>query len=250
MAAASRDDTTGPDAAREERQPREPRGEGRRERGGRRNDRRDGAPGAEDSNATFADGRAPQTAERLEGQASQIEPGNEQAAGEEGNQERAPRERRSRDRYGRDRRERGDRTEGNGEQRMPVTAELNFSAPEASAPSPEANAPAPVLVPAPAPAPAPSASARALPQVASYDLPLQDLAQVASASGLQWVNSDNTKIAQIQAAMAAEPRPVHVPRERPPAVVLEASPLVLVETQRDLRNMSLPFEEGTPRNEK
>jgi ribonuclease E len=261
MAAASRNDPTGPDAPREERQPREPRGEGRRERGGRRNDRRDGAPGAEDSNATFADGRAPQTAERLEGQASQIEPGNEQAAGEEGNQERAPRERRSRDRYGRDRRERGDRTEpnaesasaaaeGNGEQRMPVTAELNFSAPEASAPSPEANAPAPVLVPAPAPAPAPAASARALPQVASYDLPLQDLAQVASASGLQWVNSDNTKIAEIQAAMAAEPRPVHVPRERPPAVVLEASPLVLVETQRDLRNMSLPFEEGTPRNEK
>jgi len=25
---------------------------------------------------------------------------------------------------------------------------------------------------------------------------------------------------------------------------------VLVETQRDLRNMSLPFEEGTPRNDK
>jgi ribonuclease E len=79
---------------------------------------------------------------------------------------------------------------------------------------------------------------------------LQDLAQVASASGLQWVNSDTAKIAQIQAAMAAEPRPVHVPRERPPAVVLEASPLVLVETQRDLRNMSLPFEEGTPRKDK
>ena len=265
MAAASRDDTTGPDAAREERQPREPRGEGRRERGGRRNDRRDGAPGAEDSNAAFADGRAPQTAERLDGQASQIEPGNEQAAGEDGSQERAPRERRSRDRYGRDRRERGDRTdanadsapaaaEGNDEQRMPVTAELNFSAPvttEASAPVP-APAPAPAPVPAPAPAavPAPAATARALPQVASYDLPLQDLAQVASASGLQWVNSDTAKIAQIQAAMAAEPRPVHVPRERPPAVVLEASPLVLVETQRDLRNMSLPFEEGTPRNDK
>jgi ribonuclease E len=79
---------------------------------------------------------------------------------------------------------------------------------------------------------------------------LQDLAQVASASGLQWVNSDATKIAQIQAAMAAEPRPVHVPRERPPAVVLETSPLVLVETQRDLRNMSLPFEESTPRQDK
>jgi ribonuclease E len=267
MAAASRSDPTNPDAAREERQPREPRGEGRRERGGRRNDRRDGAPGAEDNNAAFADGRAPQTAERLEGQSGQTEPGNGQTAGEDGSQERAPRERRSRDRYGRDRRERGDRTdanadsapatgEGNDEQRMPVTAELNFSDPvttQASAPVPAPGpvpSPAPAAEPAPMPAPAPAASARALPQVASYDLPLQDLAQVASASGLQWVNSDTTKIAQIQAAMAAEPRPVHVPRERPPAVVLEASPLVLVETQRDLRNMSLPFEEGMPSKDK
>jgi ribonuclease E len=78
--------------------------------------------------------------------------------------------------------------------------------------------------------------------VVSYELPLQDLAQVASASGLQWVNSDTAKIAEIQAAMAAEPRPVHVPRERPPAVQIENSPLVLVETKRDLRDMSLPFE--------
>jgi ribonuclease E len=265
MAAASRNDPTNPDAAREERQPREARGEGRRERGGRRNDRRDGAPGAEDNNAAFADGRAPQTAERVEGQSGQTEPGNGQTAGEDGSQERAPRERRSRDRYGRDRRERVDRTdanadsapaaaEGNNEQRIPVTAELNFSEPVTTQASAPALAPVQAAVPAPAPAPvpahAPAAPARTLPQVASYDLPLQDLAQVASASGLQWVNSDATKIAQIQAAMAAEPRPVHVPRERPPAVVLETSPLVLVETQRDLRNMSLPFEEGTPRQDK
>jgi ribonuclease E len=75
-------------------------------------------------------------------------------------------------------------------------------------------------------------------------LPLQDLAQVASASGLQWVNSNTSKIAETQAAMAAEPRPTHVPRERAPVVAIEASPLVLVETKRDLRNMTLPFEEA------
>ena len=91
------------------------------------------------------------------------------------------------------------------------------------------------------PAPAPAATARALPQVASYDLPLQDLAQVASASGLQWVNSDPAKIAQVQAAIAAEPKPVHVPRVRPPAVVLDEGPLVLVETRKDLSDMKLPF---------
>jgi ribonuclease E len=87
-----------------------------------------------------------------------------------------------------------------------------------------------------------------LPAVASYELPLQDLAQVANASGLQWVNSDSAKIAEIQAAMAAEPRPVHVPRERPPVAQLDNGPLVLVETKRDLRNMTLPFEQAGDRN--
>jgi ribonuclease E len=118
-------------------------------------------------------------------------------------------------------------------------------------------APAAIIVPVPAPVQAPVAApavqlvsapapaTRALPQVASYDLPLQDLAQVASASGLQWVNSNTSKIAETQAAMAAEPRPVHVPRERAPAVAVQASPLVLVETKRDLSNMTLPFEEAT-----
>ena len=47
-------------------------------------------------------------------------------------------------------------------------------------------------------------------------MPLQ---QIATASGLQWVNSDAEKIAAAQAAIAAEPKPVHVPRERPPAVI-------------------------------
>jgi ribonuclease E len=74
-----------------------------------------------------------------------------------------------------------------------------------------------------------------------------DLAQVASSSGLQWVGSDAAKIAAVQASIAAEiaNAPVHVPRERPAAVVVEASSLVLVETKRDLRNMQLPFEEPT-----
>ena len=83
-----------------------------------------------------------------------------------------------------------------------------------------------------------------LPKVGTYQLPLQDLAQVASSSGLQWVNSDAAKIAEIQAAMAAEPKVAHVPRERAAAVGIDNGPLVLVETKRDLRNMSLPFEQA------
>ena len=67
--------------------------------------------------------------------------------------------------------------------------------------------------------------------------------QIAQSSGLQWVQSDADKVAAVQAAIAAEPRPIHVPRERPPVVVLDEGPLVLVETRRDLRDLHLPFEQ-------
>jgi ribonuclease E len=82
-----------------------------------------------------------------------------------------------------------------------------------------------------------------MPKVTSYALPLQSLQEVAQGSGLQWVNSDATRIAAVQAAIAAESKPIHVPRERPAPVVLDDQPLVLVETKRDLRNMTLPFEQ-------
>lgn len=82
-----------------------------------------------------------------------------------------------------------------------------------------------------------------MPRVQTFELPVQELISVAQGSGLEWVNSDAEKIAAAQAAIAAEPRPVHVPRERPPVVVVDEGPLVLVETRRDLRDLTLPFEQ-------
>ncbi len=108
-----------------------------------------------------------------------------------------------------------------------------------AAPAPVA-APAGAVAPAAAPAAAPSA-ALGMPRVGGFDLPIESLNQIASGSGLQWVNSDASKIAAVQAAIAAEPKPVHVPRERPPAVVISEGPLVLVETRKDLKDMNLPF---------
>jgi ribonuclease E len=108
--------------------------------------------------------------------------------------------------------------------------------------APAATYTAPVQILAPVSAPAPAAETIALPKVQAYELPLQDLAQVAQTSGLQWVNSDAAKIAEVQAAIAAEVKPIHVPRERPPVVVSSEAPLVLVETKRDLGTMPLPFE--------
>jgi ribonuclease E len=85
------------------------------------------------------------------------------------------------------------------------------------------------------------AASTTLPAVASYKLPLDSLQQVAQNSGLVWVNSDSGKVAAVQAAIAAEPAALRVPRERPPAVVVNEGPLVLVETRKDLNSLQVPF---------
>jgi ribonuclease E len=107
------------------------------------------------------------------------------------------------------------------------------------------NAPAaqaPVVAATPAPAVTPAAT-QGMPKLQPFALPLADLAQVAEGSGLTWVNSDAEKIAAVQAAIAAEPKQIHAPRERPVLVQKDEGPLILVETKRDLSKMRLPFEQ-------
>ena len=95
--------------------------------------------------------------------------------------------------------------------------------------------------------PVPAMVVQGLPKVQDFTLPIDSLSQVAHNSGLSWVNSDPAKIASVQAAIAAESKPKHVPRERPATVQIDAEPLVLVETKRDLRNLTLPFEDTQPK---
>jgi len=167
-------------------------------------------------NATGAEGQAPQTDEN---------------GGER-------RERRSRDRYGRDRRERGDRApreEGSAEhgdnEQAPQEAS-DTREPRERQERGERHAP---REDAPSAAPVAQAPARAgMPLVQAFTLPVADMQAVAQGSGLEWVNSNPERIAAVQAAIAAEPKPVHVPRERPPLVILDEGPLVLVETRKDL----------------
>lgn len=73
-------------------------------------------------------------------------------------------------------------------------------------------------------------------------LPVDSLHRVAQDCGLEWVNSDSEKIAAVQAAIAAEPKPIHVPRERKPAVLADDGPLILVETRQDLSQVRYPFD--------
>lgn len=131
------------------------------------------------------------------------------------------RERRSRDRYGRDRQAREQQADGaTGAEPSQVQA------------SDQASVHSTVTAPA----------ATRMPTVGSYELPISSLQGVAQSSGLEWVNSNPERIAQVQAAIAAEPRPIHVPRERPALVVVDEGPLILVETKRDLGQIAMPFD--------
>ena len=78
--------------------------------------------------------------------------------------------------------------------------------------------------------------------VAPFVLPVSLLQAVVESSGLQWVGSDAEKIRAVREAMASEPMPAHVPRERKPVAPADESPLVLVETRKDLSQFKLPFE--------
>lgn len=242
---------------RRERGERGERGEGRR-RGGRGEGRRN-APAEE--GAINAEGAV--AAEAV--QAPVDAPVTTDAAPAEG---RAPRERRSRDRYGRERRQptEAGATEGAADTAVESAAEATeepvrssyFTMPsEAAAVAPTTAAPAPVTqaevavapaapvaAPAHAAAPAPVAptAPAGMPAVQAFELKVDQLAAIAEQAGLQWIQSDTDKVAQAQAAIAAEPKPVHVPREPKPVAMIDEGPLVLVETRRDLRNMTLPFE--------
>jgi len=59
------------------------------------------------------------------------------------------------------------------------------------------------------------------------------------------VQSDADKVRSVQQAIAAEPPPAHVPRERKPVELPDDGPLVLVETRKDLSQLGLPFERQT-----
>lgn len=83
------------------------------------------------------------------------------------------------------------------------------------------------------------APAAALPP---FELPLDELQNLAGGAGLQWVQSDTDKVRAVQESIDAAPKPIHVPRERKPVVLVDEGPLVLVETRKDLSQLKLPFE--------
>ncbi|MGA0014906.1 MAG: Rne/Rng family ribonuclease [Burkholderiaceae bacterium] len=127
-------------------------------------------------------------------------------------------------------------------------ASLSDATPEvadAEAPPPAATEPVAsnaVSTPPPAADELPVVATQPAPAAVPFTLPVQALQEVVAATGMQWIASDADKVARVQAAMAAEPPVVRVPRERPPKVELSNEPLVLVETRKDLGQSVMPFD--------
>jgi ribonuclease E len=117
----------------------------------------------------------------------------------------------------------------------PARMAMPFESRAFAAPAPVA----PALAPAPAAA-APIAPAR--PVVPEFELPVGELNSLAGSAGLEWVHSNAEAVRAAQEAIANTPTPAHVPRERPPVVVVDEGPLVLVETRKDLSQIKLPFD--------
>ena len=205
------------------------RGDGRRGRG-RRGER---APaGSPDNTTPTEDAQTTQSPTHVEPQTADTAGAEHSVttSGQEQTHER--RERRGRERPGRERQARSNQGGEASATSQPLEQQAHESTSSSAQPTPAA-----------APASATPASVIIMPKVVSYDLPLAQLHDVAQSSGLQWVNSNPERVAQIQAAIAAEPRPLHTPRERAAPVVLDEGPLILVETKRDLGQLHMPFED-------
>jgi ribonuclease E len=105
-----------------------------------------------------------------------------------------------------------------------IPAVVVDSAPAVTSAPVVTSAPAEITAPAVAPAPV------SLPKVEFKPLQTSELTSVIESAGMVWVNTDNQKLEEVRAQIAAEPVIVHPPREPKPPVEISSGPMVLVET--------------------
>ena len=210
----------------------------RRERNDRSDRRNNRSSDAQSTNALDPNAQPngyPQTEQGTEiGQSSSLSQGasQQQIPGLDMERVEERRDRRSRDRYGRERRERQDRplTEDGSHQQDGGSDQQHVHQTDSSYASNDHQQ---------TPSGLTSAPKAEMPKVQHFDLPVQQLVEMSKSSGLEWVNSNPERVAHVQMIIASEPKPVHVPRERPPVVQLDEGPLILVETRKDLSNLDV-----------
>jgi ribonuclease E len=151
-----------------------------------------------------------------------------------GDEKRRPRNRRNRNR-GKDRPERNQATQNDDtvisaqdtdvsyvQTAMEATPVLPSSAPAPIRQAPEA--PKPVLIIQEVKVP------HILPQVKVETLSREPLDVVLNQVGLVWVDTDRLKYEAVAQQIAAQPAPIHIPREPRPAKPTQEEPMILVET--------------------
>jgi ribonuclease E len=80
---------------------------------------------------------------------------------------------------------------------------------------------------------------KALPQVVPTMLDRSSLDEVLNQVGLIWVDTNPVKHEEVLAQIAAEPKPIHVPRVIKPSAELPSGPMILVETGGQERAIEL-----------
>jgi ribonuclease E len=127
----------------------------------------------------------------------------------------------------------------------PATAAAKTPAPAPSEATTAAAAPALAPMPSPVPEPAPVTALQPPPTATPIELaqpldrprlqpaplPVDALLPVLQSAGLALVQTAPERLAEVQARIAAEPRPPRLPRERPVLPPLDTAPLVQVETR-------------------
>ncbi len=162
------------------------------------------------------------------------------AAEAEGEERRGRRRRRRRGRGGERGEERAEapvaqaaaaevKTDVKAEVKAEVTTEAPAPVAREAVPAPVAAEPTVAVAPAPAPQPA---TQFVLPRAAVTPMAVESLTPLLEQAGLILVQTAPDKHAEVQQRIAAEPKPVRVPRERPAMPPLDVGPLIQVETRR------------------
>jgi ribonuclease E len=231
-----------------ERKPAEARAEGEGRGGRPPRPERGPRPPAESPRVEPAEARAPRAEVAMAAAAPVAAPGAAieapmAPAAAEGEERRGRRRRRRRGRGGERGEERAEAPVGQGaaaevkdEAKAEVKAEVTTEAPapvvREVAPAPAAPVAAePAVAVAPAPVSQPAAQI-VLPRAEVTPMAVESLTPLLERAGLILVQTAADKLAEVQQRIAAEPKPVRVPRERPPLPPLDVGPLIQVETRR------------------
>ena len=76
----------------------------------------------------------------------------------------------------------------------------------------------------------------------SFNLNIEEMQEIARSAGLDWINSDPSKVERVRLEAAVALPKKRTPRAPKPQIKIDEGPLVLVETRKSLEDVKLPFD--------